>query len=402
MNTRLTPRLMAAVLVLCATSGVRSQSPPVAFTVMAQDFAGGGNGCWEGPFQCGGAYYDETPGNWGDAQVRPGTDVDLWYDDGGIVIGGLDGLEWVTFRVNVPQSGQYNVTFRTASPIDRPNGSGVINVGIHGVNGSWVGNQQVPVTGGPGEWHNYVSWNAPTTIYLPVGQQTLTMWAAGGWYNVHNMRFILEEDGEPFEVSGVVTNEQGVPVAGAVVTMAHWLNGVVRWPSAVSDASGAYRIGFSATAPLWSPTSRFVARAEVVAEGYELFWRSLTADLGSTNLVGNFPLYTIRRVAAGDSLVAAFPPDVGECPGWVAARCGIVRVTIPSTGMLTVEVARTDQSSGQPTLQICCVAGDEIYGNPLTLSLDGLLGSELSVLIALRDDSAAAESFVVKTTLRSH
>ena len=164
---------------------------PVEFTVEARDFASGGQGCWEGPFQCGGGYYDETPGNWGDAQVRPGTDVDLWYDDGGIVIGGLDGLEWVTFPVNVPQSGQYRVTFRTASPVDRPIGSGLINVGIHGVDGSWVGNQHVPVTGGPGEWHKYVTWNAPSTIYLPAGPQMLTMWATGGWYNVRSMIFTV-------------------------------------------------------------------------------------------------------------------------------------------------------------------------------------------------------------------
>jgi hypothetical protein len=80
------------------------------------------------------------------------------------------------------------VTYRTTSPADRPAASGVVNVGIHGVDGSWVGNQNVPVTGGAGEWHNYVSWNAQSTVYLPAGQQTLTMWAAGGWYNVHNIR----------------------------------------------------------------------------------------------------------------------------------------------------------------------------------------------------------------------
>jgi probable HAF family extracellular repeat protein len=164
----------------------------IVFTVEPQTFAVGGQGCWQGPFPpCGGAYYDETPGNWGDAQVRPGTDVDLWYDDGGIVIGGLDGLEWLTFPVTVPQSGYYTVTFRTASPADRPEGSGVVNVGVHGVAGSWIGNQTVPVTGDPGEWHTYLTWQAPTTIYLPAGAQTLTLWAAGGWYNVRSMRFTL-------------------------------------------------------------------------------------------------------------------------------------------------------------------------------------------------------------------
>ena len=162
-----------------------------SFTVQAHTFGAGGQGCWQGPFYCGGAYFDETPGNWGDAQVRPGTDVDLWYDDDGIVIGGLDGLEWLTFPVTVPQSGRYTVTFRTASPADRPVGSGVVNVGVYGVTGSWIGNQTVPVTGGAGEWHTYVTWQAPTTIYLPAGAQTLTMWAAGGWYNVRSMKFTL-------------------------------------------------------------------------------------------------------------------------------------------------------------------------------------------------------------------
>ena len=403
MKARLTARLIVAAFVLCASSGLSSQSPSVRFTVEAETFTGGGNGCWPGPFQCGGGYYDETAGNWGDAQVRPGTDVDLWYDDGGIVIGGLDGLEWVTFPVNVPQSGQYTVTFRTASPADRPPGSGEINVGIHGVDGSWVGNQYVPVTGGPGEWHTYVSWNAPNTIYLPAGQQTLTMWASGGWYNVRSMQFTLNPDsGERFDVTGVVTNEDGVPVAGAVVTMGHWLNDVVRWPATVSDTSGAYQIGFSATTASWGPPNRFVARAEVVADGYELYWHSLTADAGVNNLVGNFPLYAIRRVSAGDSTVAAFPSDVGECPGWVAQRCGIVRVTIPATGTLTVEVTPTDPSARQPTLEICCVSGDEVYGNPLTLPVNTLYGNEWSVLIALRDGNRAAESFVVKTSFRKN
>ena len=174
----------------------REDVPPVAFTVEAHTFAAGGQGCWQGPFYCGGAYYDETPGNWGDAQVRPGTDVDLWYDDGGIVIGGLDGLEWLAFPVTVPQSGHYLVTFRTASPADRPLGSGVVNVGAYGIDGSWIGNQTVPVTGGAGDWHTYITWQAPTTIYLPAGAQTLTMWAAGGWYNVRSMRFILATPSE--------------------------------------------------------------------------------------------------------------------------------------------------------------------------------------------------------------
>jgi hypothetical protein len=163
------------------------------FRVEADAFADGGQGCWQGPFYCGGGYYDETPGNWGDAQVRPAADVDLWYDDGGIVIGGLDGLEWLVFPVTVPRSGWYRVTFRTASPADRPPDSGVVNVGVYGVDDSWIGNQIVPVTGGAGEWHLYVDWQAPNAIYLPAGSQRLTMWAAGGYYNLRSMTFTFDD-----------------------------------------------------------------------------------------------------------------------------------------------------------------------------------------------------------------
>ena len=198
-----------------------------------------------------------------------------------------------------------------------------------------------------------------------------------------------------FEMTGVVTNEQGVPVAGAVVTMA---NGAYpSWPSTVSGASGGYRIGFSAT-PMGNG---FVARAQVIAEGYELYWRDLFTNSFANNGFESFRLYPVKRVTAGDSSSVAFPSDVGECTGWVARRCGIVRVTIPSTGTLTVEVTPKDTPAGQPTLEICCVSGNEIYGNPLTLSLDRL-GSELLVLIALRNDSTAAESFVVKTSFRTN
>lgn len=196
--------------------------------------------------------------------------------------------------------------------------------------------------------------------------------------------------GKPFEVTGTVTNDQGVPVPGAVVTMAHYLGEVIHWPSTVADTSGAYRISFPAAVK----QSGFVARVEVVADGYALYWYSL---IGRGSGVHNVRLYPIRRVAAGDSLEVGFPSDVGHCPGWVAERCGMVRVTVPRRGNLTVEVTPTDQSAGQPDLEICCVSGDEIYGNPLTFSIDA--STELTVKIGLRRGSTAAESFVVKTSL---
>ena len=414
MKFRLTACLVAAALVLCASSGVRSQSPVVGFTVDAETFTGGVNGCWEGPFQCGGGYYDETPGNWGDAQVRPGTDVDLWYDDGGIVIGGLDGLEWVTFPVNVPQSGQYAVTFRTASPVDRPSGSGVINVGVYGVDGSWVGNQVVPVTGGPGEWHTYVSWNAPRTIYLPAGQQTLTMWAAGGWYNVRTMQFTLDTGGGgvpippgalKFEVSGIVTDEVGTPVPGA--TVAIWDDYNILSPT-LTDASGRYKLSFTGT-PGWNHypsldpagTKNSVGFAVVAAPGYEHYARHV---IGTTSeLVEYIRLQAVKRITAGESAALTMTPDASVCvvdvwPGRDLV-CGQIRVVVPIDGMLTVEAIPTQAGADLPRLEWWCPQAGGAYRNPSSLQVTAQ--TECYVNVQLPWGFEGTRSFVVKTSMES-
>jgi len=87
--------------------------------------------------------------------------------------------------------------------------------------------------------------------------------------------------------------------------------------------------------------------------------------------------------------LASNPPGVSEPPN-----------TVPRAGNLTVEVTPADRSAGEPNLEICCVSGNEIYGNPLTLAVGG--DSESTVKIGLRRGSAEAESFVVKTSLRTN
>jgi hypothetical protein len=41
-----------------ASSAQPGQTQTVALTVEATTFAEGGQGCWQGPFFCGGGYYD--------------------------------------------------------------------------------------------------------------------------------------------------------------------------------------------------------------------------------------------------------------------------------------------------------------------------------------------------------
>jgi hypothetical protein len=108
----------------------------------------------------------------------------------------------------------------------------------------------------------------------------------------------------------------------------------VQWPSALTDASGSYKIGFAAN-PLGNA---FVARAQAVADGYEEYWRGIIRSTGTTSFIENFRLDRITRIAAGESIVLSVPPDVGECRGWVAEVCPPVRVTVPTQGRLSIEV----------------------------------------------------------------
>ena len=305
-----------SLLTAAARATPAAQVEPVSFTVEGASFADGGQGCWQGPFYCGGAYYDETPGNWGDAQVRPGTDVDLWYDDGGIVIGGLDGLEWLTFPITVPQSGRYQVTFRTASPADRPPDSGIVNVGVYGVDGGWLGNQTVPVTGGAGEWHLYVTWQAPTTVYLRAGPQTLTMWAAGGYYNVRNITFTLESPPDHVPAGDIVfvSTRDGNPEIYSVNADGSNLTRLTDHPA-------------NDDAPVWSPDRKRIAFASDRDGSLEIY--VMNAD--GTNVV--------RRT---------FSASYSQDPCWSADGSRIVYSTI--SGSTGVNIWTVSPDSGSPSL----------------------------------------------------
>ncbi len=202
-------------------------------------------------------------------------------------------------------------------------------------------------------------------------------------------------NGQTFDVAGVVTDERGAPMPGAVVTMGHWLGGSVRFPSVRTDATGGYAISFTAT-PLGNG---FVARAQVVAEGYEEYWRSIMGATGGTTFTETFRLQRITRMTAGDSIPLSVPPDVGECRGWVAEVCPIVRVTVPKDGNLRIEVIPSDGSAAKPPVEVCCINGDEGYGNPITVPVAA--GVELWVKVGMPRGLTTIQSFLVKTAFEA-
>lgn len=200
--------------------------------------------------------------------------------------------------------------------------------------------------------------------------------------------------GEPFEVTGVVTDARGAPVGGASVTMAR----VEARPSAVTDASGAYRIGFSATPRVNAGTgSGFLARAEIVADGYEQYWRNVMAT--SPHLVEHFRLHRINRITAGDSILVSVTPDNGDCQGWLYGPCGRVRIAAPADGNLTIEAVPTQNGAALPQLEVW---SEGPYGNPLSLPVKA--GTEVRVEVGQpgtgpQPNFTTGESVMVKTSL---
>ena len=180
---------------------------------------------------------------------------------------------------------------------------------------------------------------------------------------------------------------------GVVVTMAHYAGSEVhsiRWPTVTTDASGNYRIGFTP----YLLGGSFVARAQVVADGYEEYWRSIRTD-GRTTFNVNVRLSRQTRIAAGESTVLSVAPDDGDCRSFMAGVCGVVRITTPNSGRLTVEVV-SDDAMPAPQLEVCCESGNEVWGNPVSLKVAP--GPELQLLIGLGQGISTRRSFKVKTS----
>jgi hypothetical protein len=113
------------------------------------------------------------------------------------------------------------------------------------------------------------------------------------------------------------------------VTMRHWLGGLIQSPAALTDAAGVYKIAFTANPWNEGSSGRAAARAELIADGYEWYYRTIFAT--GPQLVENFRLHPLQRIAPGESVVLPMAPDDGLCVtelSWTLATvCRTVRVT---------------------------------------------------------------------------
>jgi hypothetical protein len=203
-------------------------------------------------------------------------------------------------------------------------------------------------------------------------------------------------NGESFTVTGIVTDDHGTPVAAATVTMRYWLGGRISAPSVVTDASGRYTIGFNSDPWMIGTSGRGAAQAEISGVAYERYQRTVMAT--SSSLVENFRIHGVQLIAAGESLVLSIAPDDGECPDNASGPCRIVRVAAPTDGKMTVEAESTQPGAEQSHLEVCCVSGNERYGNPVTMPVTAGT-AYYEVMIGLSRGLTTTESVLLKTSL---
>jgi hypothetical protein len=201
-----------------------------------------------------------------------------------------------------------------------------------------------------------------------------------------------------FEMTGLVTDDEGTPIAGATVTalLDHYTG-----PSVVTDASGRYSIRFASArgsnaGPLG--TELAVAMAFIESPGYDWYERYILAP--TEQFVENFRLHRIRRITAGEQAVVTVAPDDRVCGiDWSPGRetiCGTIHIVARTDGILTVEAVPTGAGSTIHRLQVydSRVGGT---GNPVSIPVTA--GTEYVADLALPWGFKASQSFVVTTSI---
>jgi hypothetical protein len=169
-----------------------------------------------------------------------------------------------------------------------------------------------------------------------------------------------------FEVSGIVTDVGGMPLAGIPVLMRYRAgSGRIEWSSAMTGGAGDYAITFTSR-PYVTVRGAVAARAEIMASEYEWYYRDVAAS--GTRLFESFLLQRRLVIAAGDSTIVDLAVGNGQCiSGWMPGPCGRAHVRVPDEGSVTFTAMVNGVVAEHLLIEACCVDGNPVYGNPVTV-----------------------------------
>ncbi|MGB5709556.1 MAG: carbohydrate-binding protein [Waterburya sp.] len=129
-------------------------------------------------------YYDSTSGNEGGEYRDDDVDLGLSHDvGGGFTVGWIDSGEWLTYDIDVPEDGTYQVIARVASDLDT---SHSLDVSIDGQ----VNTVEFGSTGGWNSWSDAVGGN----LELTAGSHELRLDMGSSGFNLNYVDLITPED----------------------------------------------------------------------------------------------------------------------------------------------------------------------------------------------------------------
>ena len=202
---------------------------------------------------------------------------------------------------------------------------------------------------------------------------------------------------QTIQISGVATDDEGRPVAGARVTVRPFIIG--QSPPAIitmTDAAGSYRVEFDGMRDAVGGLGSAVAELP----GHETYWRYLGPSFPQP-FVQNFHLYRINQIRPGEPVSVIVRPDDSACgldDEWV---CRTVRITAPQTGTLKLSlVAHNPQD--QTGLEMYDRAPGGVFARRGCCSAEATLrvgaGTEVKANILVWWSTRVSHSFTLDTS----
>jgi hypothetical protein len=202
-------------------------------------------------------------------------------------------------------------------------------------------------------------------------------------------------------LTGVVTDDEGRPIPNARLT--RWF-GFYEQQSVSTDASGKYKLQFSASrgSEVGPPgAENAVAFVTAEAPGYEYTSHYILAP--TDEVAQDFRMYPFQTITAGESRQVTIAPDDSVCGwDWSPGRettCRFVRLSVPTGGVLTVEVVPLDPASKIAWVDVWNRSGLGSSSNPAVLTVPA--DAVVSVAVAVKWGATVNQSFVVKSSFVS-
>lgn len=149
----------------------------------------------------------------------------------------------------------------------------------------------------------------------------------------------------PFRVFGVVTNDQGTPIADALVNLTYQPElAATQGAITRTSADGRYELQFNAEQP-----GNVSAVVRVISNGNYNLSEQFVRVGGSVEK--NFRLRPVRTIGPGQSLRVTFDADSSVCSSvLIAGLCEWVRIQAPATSTYQLDVRASGTGGVVPTL----------------------------------------------------